>query len=154
MSFEPISNLAPKELTQIVPPKGLLLKRRTANAARVTATYVQIRIGCDLARALVLLTAEVKIAVAFGTGRDVGKMCLSVDQTEGRFIAKRAAKGGVYAVTINQSSAAPYFAETFPPLVIQSIEAVRPENGGKPMCVFPISAAMIKPDHQPTEGLS
>lgn len=146
MSFEPISNLAPKELTQIVPPKGLLLKRRSVKNTRVTTNYVQIRIGCDLARALVLLTPEVKIAVAFGAGRDVGKMCLSVDQTEGGFIAKRAPKGGIYTVTINQSSAAPYFAETFSPLIIQSIEAIRPENGGKPMCVFPISNAMIKPD--------
>lgn len=98
-----------------------------------------------LARGISLVQPVAKLRLLFGTGLDAGKVCVSVDQTDGKFVAKRVASGG-YFLTINAATAEGLFALEFPAFREEKLEAMRPQNGQPPHFVFHPSAAMLAAD--------
>lgn len=62
--------------------------------------------------------------------------------TSGNFAVKRA-KSGCYNLTLNAATADGMFALSFPTFTVDTVEAVRPENGQPPRAVFKASAAML-----------
>jgi hypothetical protein len=148
MSWESIDNVKPTKNT--TPPHGLRISSRGLNVirggkARGETRFIRIHIGKDLARKLGLTGENVGVRLLFGSAENVGRIKISVDATTGNFNAKRDAVGN-YNLTINKASAEGRFALDFPPFNINAVEALRPQNGQPPHCIFKASAEMLAVD--------
>ena len=144
MAFENIDCINPSKPSAAATPRcGLLVTPRRLGLRDGGQTrYLRFAIGADLAKKISLTQAEHKLRVLFGTGSDAGKVQVSVDNSTGKFTAKRD-KRGSYAFTMNAATAEGLFALEFPPLRIDRCEAVRPVNGQPPHFVFTASAEML-----------
>lgn len=148
MSWESIDNVKPTKDT--TPPHGLRISSRGLNVTRGgkprgETRFIKIGIGKDLARKLALTGENVSVRLLFGSAENAGKIKISVDATTGNFNAKRDAAGN-YNLTINKASAEGRFALDFPAFSINAVEALRPQNGQPPHCIFKASAEMLAVD--------
>lgn len=147
MAFEDIDVVNPKKTTPSkVPSDGVLVQsRRLSSRSGKEVHYIRIAIGAKLAKAISLVIEECRVRLAFGTGPDAGLIQVSVDNSTGKFIAKRTAKGD-YALTINEATADGRFALEFEAFTRSPVEAIRPENGKPPHFVFKASREMLAVD--------
>ncbi|MGN6596109.1 hypothetical protein [Sphingopyxis terrae] len=123
--------------------RGLKISR--GGKAKGETRFIKIGIGKDLARKLALTGENVGVRLLFGNAENAGKIKISVDATTGNFTAKRDASGN-YNLTINKASADGRFALDFPAFSINVVEALRPQNGQPPHCIFKASAEMLAVD--------
>lgn len=147
MSWESIENVKPTSET--TPPLGLRISSRglkvTRGKAKGETRFIKIAIGKELARKLSLTGDSVGVRLLFGNAENAGRIKISVDATTGNFTAKRDASGN-YNLTINKASAGGRFALDFPAFSINVVEALRPQNGQPPHCIFRASAEMLAVD--------
>jgi hypothetical protein len=142
MGFEIIENCKPASALSTIPPEGVRVSSRTLGRRKGGVTrYIKIMCGAVLAKRLCLTGDKVRVAIAFGTDKDAGKIRLSVDVTAGQFIASRD-KQGRYAISINEASASGLFALQFPPFDVASIP-VEHQTGTPPAAIFKASDAML-----------
>jgi hypothetical protein len=104
-----------------------------------------VAIGKELARKLAITGDTVGVRLLFGSAENAGKIKISVDATTGNFQAKRD-KAGNYSLTLNQATAEGRFSLDFPAFSINAVEALRPQNGQPPHCIFKASEAMLAVD--------
>lgn len=146
MSWETIENLKPASQQEATPPLGLRISSRGLKISRGKrpgeTRFIKIAIGKELARKLAINGDTAGLRLLFGADENVGKVKISVDATTGNFQAKRD-KAGNYIVTLNQASADGRFSLDFPAFTINAVEALRPQNGQPPHCIFKASAAML-----------
>lgn len=142
MPFEPIERLgAPTTQPFTVPPMGVRVNCRKLGTRNGGSTsFINLRLGNQLAARLGLTGPEHAVELAFGSGNDAGK--IAVMRAEGGFVAK-GKPGKPYAIAINRASADGLFAEDFPAFERGPLEVVAPERGGPPMTVFAATAAML-----------
>lgn len=147
MAFEDIDVINPKKSAPSkVPADGVLVQaRKLGSRSGKEIQYIRIAIGAKLAKAISLVIEECRVRLAFGTGSDAGLIQVSVDNTTGKFVAKRTAKGD-YALTINAATADGLFALSFDTFTRSPVEAIRPENGKPPHFVFKASDSMLAVD--------
>lgn len=127
-----------------VPADGVVVSARKMGGRQGREVrYIRMAIGAKLANAISLVQPECKVRLLFGTGSDAGFVQVSVDNTAGKFLAKRSKKGD-YALTVNAATAEGLFSLDFPAFTRTGIEALRPENGKPPHFVFKASAEMLK----------
>lgn len=142
------------EEIECVKPAGAAVIACPADGVRLTAPkitrktghivqFIRLTIGAKLARGIALTQDSHGLRLMFGTGADAGMVIVSVDNSAGKFRAKRAKSGG-YALTINAGTAEGLFALQFPPFNVSPVEAIRPENGKPPHFSFRASAEMLK----------
>lgn len=146
MPFETIENVSALAAQIAVFPDGVRVQARTLNrkAKGILTRFIKVTVGAQLARKLVWRDEAVRIDLAFGSGRDAGKIRASVNVSGGQFIAKRD-RHGRYAFTINAATADGLFALTFPDFDIPSIEPVSAVNT-PPALIFAASEAMLAVD--------
>lgn len=144
MPFENIDLIGPKKSTPSkVPEQGVLVStRRLKTRLGKEVSYIRIAIGAKLAKGISLVQPAVNVRLLFGTGSDAGFVQVSVDNTTGKFAAKRTRKGD-YVLTINEATANGLFALAFEAFTVAPIEAIRPVNGQPPHFVFKASAQML-----------
>lgn len=147
MAFEDIDVIKPKAATASkVPPDGVLVQARHLGRKNGgTVQFIRLVIGSKLAKAISLVMPECRLRLAFSTGSDAGLIQVSVDNTTGKFLAKRSNKGD-YALTINAATADGLFALSFDTFTRSPVEALRPENGKPPHFVFKASDGMLAAD--------
>lgn len=143
MPFEQIENLAPQKSDKSVPVEGVYVETRSAGRGETRVRFIRLSIGGGLAKALGFHAETHGVQILFGTGRDTGKLCVSIDNATGQFKAKRSKKGD-YSLTLNRATARGRFSTEFPAFAIQRLEAVKPENGGPRNFVFPASPEMLR----------
>lgn len=147
MGFERIENCNAAPSKSRVPAAGVCVQSRACAGrkpgSRLTR-YIKIVLGKELANKLVLRGDDVRLAVAFGTERDAGKIMLSVDATAGDFTAKRDKKGN-YGLTLNAATADGLFNLEFPTFALDELEPVY-RQGTPPALVFACSAEMMAGD--------
>lgn len=141
MGFETIENYkataAPK-----MPPAGVRVTSRGAGLRDgKKVRFISIAIGAALAKKLVLTGERIGVALAFGNGRDAGKIRISVDAAGGGFSARRNKRGN-YVLTISAATAAGLFALDFPPFAVPEVEVVH-ETNRPPAAIFAASAPML-----------
>lgn len=145
MPFETIENLKALSSQIGVFPDGIRVQSRGLKTRGGGQTrFIKVIVGAQLARKLVWRDEAVRIDLAFGSGRDAGKIRASVNVSAGQFIAKRD-KQGRYVFTINAASADGLFALDFPEFDIPSLEPVSAMNT-PPALVFAASEAMLAVD--------
>lgn len=136
MPFEDIECVRPIAVSApSVPADGVAITSRRLKTKARDARYIRVAIGAKLAKAISLVQPECRVRLLFGTGSDAGFIQVSVDNTAGKFLAKRTKKGD-YALTVNAATAEGLFALDFPAFTRTGIEALRPENGKPPHFVF------------------
>ncbi|MEQ5789061.1 hypothetical protein J3454_14285 [Erythrobacter sp. NFXS35] len=145
MPFETIENVS-RIASQIavfsdgVRVEGRTLKRKGGALVR----YIKVTVGARLAAKLVWRNEAQRIDLAFGTGRDGGKIRASTNVSSGQFVAKRDQQGR-YTFTINASTADGLFALEFPTFDIEDVEPVC-ERNVPPALVFSASEPMLAVD--------
>jgi hypothetical protein len=146
MPFEVIDNVAKLAAQLSVFPDGVRVEPRSLAMRKggERTRYIKVTIGAQLAKKLVWRDESQRIDLAFGTGRDAGKIRASVNISAGQFMAKRD-KQGRYVFTINAATADGLFALTFPAFDIQTLDPVS-EIGKPPALVFAASDAMLAAD--------
>lgn len=147
MPFETIDNLKALSAQIAVFPDGVRVQARSLNLKKRgggQTRFIKVTVGASLAKKLVWREDAVRIDLAFGTGRDAGKIRASVNMSAGQFIAKRD-KQGRYAFTINAASAEGLFALEFPDFDIPSLDPVS-EVGKAPALIFAANEAMLATD--------
>lgn len=102
---------------------------------------MKISVGAELARRLVWKSETIRCALAFGSGRDAGKIRVAIDMTAGQFMARRDARGN-YALTLNAKTCEGLFALEFPEFAVPEIAPVE-AMGTPPALVFAASAEML-----------
>lgn len=140
MAFDDIERVGPKKV-QTVPENGVRVSSRHAQGRGKPTRYISIQIGGGLAKKMVLLGEETALRLQFGSGRDAGKIAMSVDVTSGPFPARKQ-RSGAYHLTINAASAEGLFALEFPPFTVAEVEVVH-RQGVPPMAVFAASETML-----------
>lgn len=144
MPFENIECVRPTSASApSVPADGVAVSSRRLKTKTRESRYIRVVIGAKLAKAISLVQPECRLRLLFGTGSDAGFVQVSVDNTAGKFLAKRSKKGD-YALTVNAATAEGLFSLDFPAFTRTGIEALRPENGKPPHFVFKASAEMLK----------
>lgn len=148
MPFEDIECVKPVAASALaVPDDGVRVAARVMGNRRGEKVnlhrYIRIGIGAKLAKAISLVQPECRVRLLFGTGSDAGFVQVSVDNTAGKFLAKRGKKGD-YVLTVNAATADGLFSLDFPAFTRPGLEAIRPENGKPPHFVFKASAEMLK----------
>lgn len=145
MAFENIECINPSAHVKAIPEDGVRVAARALKkkGGDGVTRYIRVTIGAALARQLSLTGDEHGLMVLFGRDNDAGKIKLSVDNTAGKFRAKRA-KGGSYAFTINAATAEGLFALEFETFDRPHLEAVKPEAGGPRHTVFMASRGMLE----------
>lgn len=145
MPFETIDNLKALSAQLTVFPDGVRVQARTLKKRGGGKThFIKVTVGAQLARKLVWRDEAVRIDLAFGTGRDAGKVRASVNLSAGQFVAKRDRQGR-YVFTINAASAEGLFALEFPDFDIPSLEPVS-AVGAPPALIFAVNEAMLAID--------
>lgn len=144
MAFENIDCIKPTVAANPIPTDGVRVSSRKLRLKKQNrdARFIKIVIGASLARSLSLHQEDHNVRLLFGTGNDAGKIQISVDNTTGKFYAKRA-KNGNYSLTINEATADGLFALEFEPFDRRNLEAIRPVNGQPRHVVFAASEAML-----------
>lgn len=146
MPFEVIDNVA-KVASQIgCFPDGVRVEPRklTRRGGTGHTSYIKVTVGAQLAKKLVWRNEAQRIDLAFGTGRDAGKIRASVNISAGQFIARRDRQGR-FVFTINAATADGLFALDFPAFDIEHVEPVC-ETNTPPALVFKASDAMLAVD--------
>ncbi|WIW88982.1 hypothetical protein K3M67_03090 [Sphingobium sp. V4] len=142
MSWETITNIAPAKAAAI-PPMGVgVACRKLGTRKRGEVRYIRITIAPALAAKLCLRTDKIGLRLALGSGPHAGKIALSVDASNGNFMAKKVKDGG-YFLTINAASAAGLFSLDFPSFGAVA-EMLPPERDKPPMAAFRASAEMLE----------
>jgi hypothetical protein len=145
MPFETIDNLKAVSAQIGVFPDGVRVQARKMKGNKGSHySYIKVTVGPRLAAKLVWRDESQRIDLAFGTGKDAGKIRASVNQSSGQFVAKRD-KSGRYVFTINAATAEGLFALDFPTFDIEQIEPVC-EMNVPPALVFKASDAMLAVD--------
>jgi hypothetical protein len=145
MPFETIENLKALSAQIGVFPDGIRVQARSLKTRGGGQTrFIKVTVGAQLARKLVWRDEAVRIDLAFGSGKDAGKVRASVNISAGQFIAKRD-KQGRYVFTINAATADGLFALTFPDFDIPALDPVS-AMGTPPALVFAASEAMLAAD--------
>lgn len=144
MAFEEIERVGPVTGLNAVPPDGLRVSARRlgGRGGGGEVRYIKLDLGAQLARRLSLTQERHNLKLAFGTGEDAGKIMLSVDNADGRFVAARN-KHGSYAATINAASADGLFSLSFPTFAVLDVSVSPSANGNPPRCVFKASTQML-----------
>ncbi|MFN3351324.1 hypothetical protein [Pseudorhodoplanes sp.] len=142
MPFETIENIKKLAAQIAVFPEGVRVEARAlTKAGRTYARFIKITIGAQLARKLFWRDEKVPIELAFGTGKDAGKIRAVMDASGGQFVARRIRQGH-YTITISAATADGLFSLTFPRFDIPAVEPVH-EIGKPPMLVFKASEEML-----------
>lgn len=141
MAFEDIECIAGTAPAQTVPSDGVRVSSRKAAGRGSETRYIRVQIGAGLAKALCLLGEQTALRVQFGSGRDAGKVAVSVNVSSGAFAAKRD-KQGRYAFTVNSRSADGLFALDFPAFTVSPVDLVH-DKGSSPVAIFAASEAML-----------
>jgi hypothetical protein len=145
MPFEMIENLAPPKVNAVVPPDGLAVKACTMSRKGGGSTsYIRLALGARLSKRLGFHQPTHGVQLLFGTGKDAGKVCVSVNNAGAQFTVTRNKRNGYYVLTINRRTADGLFAENFPPFSITHLEVIGPDNGQPKHTVFPASPEMLK----------
>lgn len=146
MPFETIDNLAKLASQTAAFPYGIRVESRAVALRNGggQARYIKVTVGAQLAKQLVWRAENQRIDLAFGTGRDAGKIRASVNASAGQFMARRD-KQGRYAFTINAATANGLFALDFPAFDIERVEPVC-ERNVPPALVFTASEPMLAVD--------
>lgn len=144
MPFEIIENCQLVNLSSAIPPDGVRIGVRKAAARGVPTSYIKLQLGSLLAKKLDLTGEKVPVSLAFGSGKDAGKIRISVDVRDGGFIAKRDKKGN-YGLTINRATADGLFAGDFPTFSRSEVE-VHNSQGTPPAAIFSASEEMLAVD--------
>lgn len=145
MPFETIENLKALSAQVAVFPDGLRVQARSLKKRGGGLTrFIKVIVGAQLAKKLVWRDETVRIDLAFGSGRDAGKIRVSVNVSSGQFIARRDRQGR-YVFTINAATAEGLFALDFPEFDIPAIEPVS-AVGAPPALIFAASEAMLAAD--------
>ncbi|MGL5446569.1 MAG: hypothetical protein ACRDBL_04590 [Rhabdaerophilum sp.] len=147
MPFETIENLKALSAQISVFPDGVRVQARTAGRTRRgggQTRFIKVTVGAQLARKLVWRDEVVRIDLAFGSGRDAGKIRASVNLSAGQFVARRDRQGR-YVFTINAATADGLFALTFPDFYIPALDPVS-AIGTPPALIFAASEAMLAAD--------
>lgn len=140
MPFDEIEFVgAPRAAT--VPPAGVRVVSRRAGRPPSITRFIQITIGKSLAARLVMKMDEIRMAVAFGSGADAGKIRLSVDATAGGFTARKN-KQGCYALTINAATADGLFSIDFDAFAVEVVD-VTEQAHRPPFATFACSEGML-----------
>lgn len=146
MAFETIENVA-KVAGQIAAfPDGVRVEARAMKMRKGggAARYIKVIVGAQLAKKLVWRDEQQRIDLAFGTGRDAGKIRAAVNASAGQFMAKRDRQGR-FTFTINAATAEGLFALEFPSFDIPQLDPVH-EINTPPALVFKASDAMLAVD--------
>lgn len=145
MPFETIDNMGAGSGQITCHPDGVRVAVKAfKNRHGGMVHYIKVTVGAQLARKLVWRDLSQRIDLAFGTGKDAGKIRAAGNASEGQFIAKRR-KNGTYTFTINAKTADGLFALQFPTFDIQEVEPVSAMNT-PPALVFKASDAMLAAD--------
>lgn len=144
MPFETIENCKPVNMLDAIPSDGVRIGPRRLESRGTETVYIKLQIGVGLAKKLVLTGEKVALALAFGTGRDAGKIRVSVDVKAGQFVATRDKKGG-YSISINKATAEGLFALDFPVFAVPEVEVVHAQ-GQPPAAIVEVSEQMLAVD--------
>lgn len=145
MPFETIDNVSPLAAQITVFPHGVRIQARTlTRKAGVTVRFIKVTVGALLAKKLVWRDESQRIDLAFGTGKDAGKIRAAVNVSSGQFVAKRD-KQGRYNFTINAATADGLFALEFATFDIEHLDPVC-EMNTPPALVFKASDSMLAVD--------
>ena len=147
MAFSDIECVNPvKPGAGAVPPAGVRIIGRSLGQRKSVGGgkthYIQLQIGASLARGLCLTAERHQLRLLFGIGEDAGQIMLAVDNTAGKFLAKRDKKGN-YVSTINAATADGLFALQFPAFTVAQVEVQR-APGCPAAAVFAASPEMLK----------
>lgn len=145
MPFETIDNLKSVAAQIGVFPDGVRVQaRRLSRRGGGETRFIKVTVGSELARKLVWRQETVRIDLAFGTGKDAGKIRASVNVSSGQFVAKRDQQGR-YVFTINAATASGLFALVFPDFDIPTVEPFC-AAGTPPALIFKGSDQMLAVD--------
>jgi hypothetical protein len=142
MPFEIIENVAKLAAQIKVFPDGVRVEPKVLTTKKGVTRYIKVTVGAQLAKKLIWRDEKTRIDLAFGTGRDAGKVRASVNLTAGQFIAGRD-KQGRYTFTINAATAEGLFSLDFPAFDIDRIDPVS-ELAKPPALVFKASDEMLE----------
>lgn len=126
----------PKPSNNSLRPTLVRVKARRGTGPASKSRYGVIRIGSSLADRARFLKDSHHCHVMLGSAADAGKLAVSLDDTTGKFKAKRMADGS-YQVTIKETSAAGKFSLTFPPF--ERAGSVQTPPGCPPIIVFEVT---------------
>jgi hypothetical protein len=145
MPFEVIENCNTQAVPTGVVPDGIRVQPRAVSRRKGgTTKFIKVTVGTALARKLVWREESHRIDLAFGAGKDAGKIRASINVSGGQFLAKRD-RHGRYAFTINAATAEGLFALDFPAFDLAAIEPVS-EIGKPPALVLKASDEMLATD--------
>lgn len=147
MAFELIENCRkPVTALDAIPPEGVRVRPRklTVGKHKTPAQWIQLQLGAKLAKALCLTGENVGVALAFGTGKDAGKIAVGVHVKAGQFVAKRD-RNGCYSISISEPTADGLFSLDFPLFAVVEAD-IQHEQGRAPLAIFKASDAMLAVD--------
>ena len=99
MGFERLDNPVPPKSKGRDTNLGARLQLRSLTRMGRKSEWIKLTIGQLAAAKLSMTLPRHRVHLLFGTGDDLGKLAVSVDNSEGAFAATRAKKGH-YSVTI------------------------------------------------------
>jgi hypothetical protein len=146
MPFELLENVSAAPAAPRVPDDGIRFTARQVGKrdGSGSTSYLRLQIGKALAKELAIVGEDTALALAFGSGSDMGKMRLGVDFSAGTFPAKRD-RSGCYGLSINARTAEGLFALDFAPVTVTGIK-VSVAAGKAPWAVFDLPEAILADD--------
>lgn len=89
MGFEKLVNEKPAKANALDIADGARLQFRRLRRGERETRFLMLTIGRQASRKLALQSENTKVHLLFGTGEDKGQLAITVDNTDGAFMAKR-----------------------------------------------------------------
>lgn len=131
MAWAKLENPKPNYNAGAVPPMSVKVKAREAPKSKTR--YIQIAIGYALCEKAHMRQKEHRVFILLGSGAEEGKLAVTLDDSHGKFVAKRRTDGR-YEITVSGLAAVGKFNTTFPPF--ERPGSVQQVPGTAPVIVF------------------
>lgn len=148
MAWSEIECVKPVAGLDAVSDTGVRVKARKFKRRNGAFAYwIELTLGRSLAKALKLPGElgnrdQAAVRLMFGMGEDAGKIGITCDVTQGKFMAKRSAKRGTWSIAIGAASCDGLFALEFPTFAVDQAAVLAPA-GKPPIATFAASPEML-----------